>query len=298
MVIVALFVIIKNGLRIRQTFKIGRKSLAVSRRCCSPLVFTGSRTSSLLNFQRPVFGTSRALCAIVQLNLVVCGPNLHIGTAKGSSIFACIIGASLSKGKIVGFASASSVVTSSALLTDCITNCRPATIVCSRFSNERILQLHVGSSGRADFGSLGLSNHAEQFRYCDGGQDAHDHDHDHQFDKGKTLLFHSVLLVVLLHTFLSFSPVSGVQLVYVLNIQSFFPKSNRFVKIFCIFVKLFSRFRHIFVTKNYFVLNRRVPDLPFLVEIRHISRQISMVYIYKNFGQMGNFFQKKYSNLE
>ena len=196
---------------------------------------------------------------------VGCGPVGHIISRLGfvSSGGTCCGGGSATCGS-------SAVIEIVGIVHD-VTDVGPVSCMGANFCDVCILQLHVGTGSRADFGSLGLSDHAEQFRYCDGGQDAHDHDHDHQFDKGKTLLFHSVLLVVLLHTFLSFSPVSGVQLVYVLNIQSFFPKSNRFVKIFCIFVKLFSRFCHVFVTKNYFVINRRFPDLPFLVEIRHIS---------------------------
>ena len=70
-----------------------------------------------------------------------------------------------------------------------VTDCGPATDGAS-FHSVGILHIDVGSGGGRDFGSLGLSDHTEQFRHCNGGQDAHDHDHDHQFNKGKTLLFH------------------------------------------------------------------------------------------------------------
>ena len=67
----------------------------------------------------------------------------------------------------------------------------------SSFCNVCILQLHVGSGCGADFRGLGLSDHTEQFRHCDGGENAHDHDNDHQFNKGKTLLLHSVFSLFL-----------------------------------------------------------------------------------------------------
>lgn len=77
----------------------------------------------------------------------------------------------------------------------------------------------------------------------------------------------------------------GVQPVYVPNIQLFFSKSNRFVKIFCIFVKLFSQFCLIFVTKNYFVLKQNFWRNSFFSQISpYLGYKFDVVYIQKYFA--------------
>src|SRR5574344_2650044 len=77
-----------------------------------------------------------------------------------------------------------------------IADAEPATDIRTLFSDERVLELDVFTGGRADFGSLGLRDHAEEFRHGHGREDTDDDDHHHQFNEGKTLLFHTDLLVV------------------------------------------------------------------------------------------------------
>jgi len=110
----------------------GGQCIAVGTHGDLPSVLTICHAGCLADTQFPVLGIT---CAVIKLDKVCCRPDINVGSGECS----CIVGS-----VIVTFRCILEITSQTILARHFITNLGKAAIVSASFSNECILQLHVG----------------------------------------------------------------------------------------------------------------------------------------------------------